>query len=171
MTEIGTAPRAERGSATVWAVAMMALICVAALVVVQIGAAAVARHRARSAADLSALAAASWMFAEPGRACERARTVAMVNGARLRSCSLSDGVAAVSVVVAITLPLAGNRTATGTARAGPVSVVARSVAIRSRPLGQCVQDWTAGLGSAPAARTPPGGGRAAPQEGVRRDHG
>ncbi|WP_055479002.1 Rv3654c family TadE-like protein [Sphaerimonospora mesophila] len=148
MTEVGTALRAERGSATVWAVAMMALICVAALVVVQIGAAGVVRHRAQSAADLSALAAASWMFAEPGRACERARTVAMANGARLRSCSLSDGVAAVSVIVAITLPLTGSRTVTGTARAGPVSAAARSIAMRSRPLGQYVQERITGLGSA-----------------------
>ncbi|GIH70253.1 Rv3654c family TadE-like protein [Sphaerimonospora thailandensis] len=124
MRECARRPRAERGSATVWAVGIMAIIWVAALVVVQIGTARVARHRAQSTADLSALAAASWALAAPGQACERARTIAMANGARLRSCSLSGATADVAVVVEFALPLTGSRTAIGIARAGPVSVEA-----------------------------------------------
>lgn len=113
--------RAERGSATVWAVLIVALIWMAALVVVQAGVGRVARHRVQSAADLSALAAASWAFAAPEQACERARKIAAANGARVESCSLSGGTAGVSVSMELTLLLIGNRTLLGTARAGPVS--------------------------------------------------
>ena len=48
----------ERGSATVWVLALSGVLAAVGVAGVLIGAAVVARHRATSAADLSALAAA-----------------------------------------------------------------------------------------------------------------
>ena len=48
----------ERGSATVWVLALAGVLALVGLAGVLVGAAAVARHRAGSAADLVALAAA-----------------------------------------------------------------------------------------------------------------
>lgn len=113
--------RPERGSATVWTVVITALVWMTALVVVQAGVGRVARHRVQSAADLSALAAASWAFAAPEQACERARKIAAANGTRLESCLLAGGIADVAVSVDLTLLFAGSRTVRAVARAGPVS--------------------------------------------------
>ncbi|MFF3667419.1 Rv3654c family TadE-like protein [Microtetraspora malaysiensis] len=113
----------ERGAATIWMVTLMAVVWIVALVVLQTGAARVARHRAQSAADLSALAAAAQALSSPQNACARARAVAVANGARMDACDLSEGVVRVSVSVPVprVLPLLGSATATARARAGPVT--------------------------------------------------
>ncbi|MEV0971908.1 Rv3654c family TadE-like protein [Microtetraspora glauca] len=113
----------ESGSATIWMVTLMAVVWVVALAVLQVGAVRVARHRAQSAADLSALAAAAHAFSAPEGACGRADMVAMANGARMVSCALSDGIVDVAAAVAVprVLPIAGVGTATALARAGPVT--------------------------------------------------
>lgn len=82
------AGRAERGSATVLTVAALGVLTTvlgAALVVVG-----VVRdvHRARAAADLSALAAAQPLVLGGTVDCAAARSVAEANGAVLRSCQL-----------------------------------------------------------------------------------
>ncbi|MBP2707249.1 flp pilus-assembly TadE/G-like family protein [Microbispora sp. RL4-1S] len=100
---------------------LMVAVWAVAMVVVETGAARVARHRAQSAADLGALAAASWALASPEDACGRASAVSEANGARLTSCSVSHGIASVSTGVRFSVALLGSRTATGTARAGPVA--------------------------------------------------
>ncbi|MDV9178951.1 flp pilus-assembly TadE/G-like family protein, partial [Streptomyces sp. W16] len=48
----------DRGSATVWSLGAMAVMCVVFGVVLALGQAVVARHRAAGGADLAALAAA-----------------------------------------------------------------------------------------------------------------
>jgi secretion/DNA translocation related TadE-like protein len=101
-------------------VAFMAMVWMLAMIVVQVGIARVSRHRAQSAADLAALAAASWALSAPQDACERAAAIAGANGARLDSCSVSRGVADVSARVSFTIPVLGDRTAVAVARAGPV---------------------------------------------------
>ncbi|MCT9932490.1 flp pilus-assembly TadE/G-like family protein [Planotetraspora sp. A-T 1434] len=106
----------ERGSATVWMVAVMAMIWAMTMAVVLVGAARVARHRAENAADLSALAAAARAFSAPRDACARAETVAAANGARVDFCSVVGGTVSVSVSVRF-----GFHTASATARAGPVT--------------------------------------------------
>ncbi|WP_084516533.1 Rv3654c family TadE-like protein [Microtetraspora niveoalba] len=113
----------ERGAATIWMVTLMAVVWLVALVVLQMGAVRVARHRAQSAADLSALAAAARALSGPEGACERARAVAIANGARIDSCDLLDGVVSVyaSVVVPRVLPLVDIPPVTALARAGPVT--------------------------------------------------
>ncbi|GAT67977.1 hypothetical protein PS9374_03638 [Planomonospora sphaerica] len=113
----------ERGSATVWTVAVMAVIFTLAVTVVLIGTARVARHRAQTAADLGALAAARFAFTEPGRGCAEAASLAAANGARLLRCSTrADGIADVQVAVGFSLPVAGDRKASARARAGPVHI-------------------------------------------------
>jgi secretion/DNA translocation related TadE-like protein len=101
-------------------VALLALVWMVAMAVVHVGAARVARHRAQSAADLSALAAAGVASFGPEEACRRAETVADANGARIESCSVAaDGVAELTLSVSLELPVLGVREVPAMARAGP----------------------------------------------------
>lgn len=110
--------RSDRGTATVVvAVGCVALLLVTSLLL-QWGAATVARHRAENAADLASLAAAAQVPAGTGAACSAASDVAGANGGDIARCSTdgSDAVVVVRVRVRIG-PIAA--TATGRARAGP----------------------------------------------------
>lgn len=78
----------DRGSATVWSLGAMAVMCVVFGVVLALGQAVVARHRAAGGADLAALAAADH-WAEGGTgACARAERVARAQGTRLVRCAV-----------------------------------------------------------------------------------
>lgn len=78
----------DRGSATVWSVGAIAVLCVVFGVVLALGQAVVTRHRAAGGADLAALAAADH-WAEGGTAaCARAGRVARAQGTRLVRCAL-----------------------------------------------------------------------------------
>lgn len=115
--------KGQRGSATIWTVGLMALVFAVAAAVVFAGMARVARHRAQSAADLSALAAARLAFADPGRSCVRASSLATDNEARVTRCSLGDGgIADIEVTMEVSLPLRGPVVITARARAGPVHI-------------------------------------------------
>jgi secretion/DNA translocation related TadE-like protein len=110
------APVGERGAGTV----LMLAVCFAAVLmagaVSLLGQALVSRHRAQAAADLAALAAA-----DPVRGgCASAARVAAGNGAGLRSCRVTAGVAdvVVSAGPAPAGPFVGR--ATSRARAGPL---------------------------------------------------
>jgi len=114
-------PSGDRGSATVWVLALSGILGVLGAAVVLVGAAAVARHRANTAADLAALAAAGRAaLGEPG-ACTLAAEVARANAAGLDSCAV-DGSAVVEVRVSVPVRLGrlGVRSASARARAGPV---------------------------------------------------
>jgi len=78
--------REERGSATVYAVSLLAALLAVAAALAWAGGAVVAHRRAQAAADLAALAGAS----HPGSGCAQAETVAGANGATLLECR-SDG--------------------------------------------------------------------------------
>lgn len=76
----------DRGSATVWSVGAIAVLCVVFGVVLSLGQAVVVRHRAAGGADLAALAAADhWAQGREG-ACARAERVARAQGTRLVWC-------------------------------------------------------------------------------------
>ncbi|MFF4259535.1 Rv3654c family TadE-like protein [Streptomyces sp. NPDC001663] len=78
--------RSDRGSATVWSVGAIAVLCVVFGVVLALGQAVVVRHRAAGGADLAALAAADH-WADGGQAaCARADRVARAQGTRLVRC-------------------------------------------------------------------------------------
>jgi len=96
---------------------MVAVLVTVTLGGVLIGSAVVARHRAQSTADLSALAAAARVPAGPVAACGAARAVASAMHARVRHCDIDQLDAIVTVAVAV-----GGRIGTeasATARAGP----------------------------------------------------
>jgi secretion/DNA translocation related TadE-like protein len=115
--------RRDTGSASIWVLACAALVMVVAMVVVLRTTAVIARHRAESAADEAALAAAT-QIGRSDQACPAAAAVARANGARLLSCVAdlaSDGRSgAVTVVVGVDVRIAiiGTEQVRSTARAG-----------------------------------------------------
>lgn len=113
-----------RGSATVWMLMLAAVVCAVAVSIMLVGQARVARHRAGTAADLAALAAAGSAAAgrtDDGAACERAAAVARRNGGRIVRCAARGEV--VDVVVEVPLGRLGTlldrRAVRARARAGP----------------------------------------------------
>jgi secretion/DNA translocation related TadE-like protein len=109
----------DRGSATVWAAGVVAALTVLAVWLLWFTSAVVTRHRAESAADLAALAAASKAVAGERRACDDARWVAEQMGVELRSCRLSGWDALVEVAATLPGALGHFRPALASARAGP----------------------------------------------------
>ncbi|MFF4987983.1 Rv3654c family TadE-like protein [Streptosporangium saharense] len=108
---------------TIWMAGFMTLILMVMAAIMLAGTVRVARHRAMSAADLSALAAARLAFAAPGRGCSLAASLAEDNGTRLTRCSINDhGIADVQVTVRFHLPALGPQTVTAAARAGPIQL-------------------------------------------------
>jgi len=122
----GAGPQPDSGSASVWLVALLMLVGCALLAVLGLGAAVAARHRAESAADLAALAAADRMLADPAGACAEAARVAAAQRSRLTSCLLRSDASQDTAEVSVESPLAGRLfadlpPARGHARAGPRS--------------------------------------------------
>ncbi|MDO8309084.1 MAG: hypothetical protein Q7V58_12105 [Actinomycetota bacterium] len=115
--------RSDDGAATIWAVALLAVIGLVATASGGVAALAVARQRVALAADLAALAAASsW-----SDACTAAARSAEANGVLLLSCA-RDGPDVLVEVAAPVPPLAGQvftmlghpvEQVTASARAGP----------------------------------------------------
>ncbi|WP_078699462.1 Rv3654c family TadE-like protein [Aeromicrobium choanae] len=87
--------RSDRGSATVQAAAVVALLSLVAFTCLQVALAVSLRQQAAAAADLSALAA-SRASVEGEEPCGVARSVAAGNGARLRACRMDADVATVT---------------------------------------------------------------------------
>lgn len=113
--------RDERGSATVWVLALAGLLAALGASVVLVGAAVVARHRATAAADLAALAGAGRAVMGEPDACATASRIAGANGGFLDGCTVSaDAVVEVRVHVPARLGSIGAFVAQAHARAGPV---------------------------------------------------
>ncbi|MFB9352143.1 Rv3654c family TadE-like protein [Streptomyces heliomycini] len=117
------ARRSDRGSATVWSVGAIAVLCVVFGVVLALGHAVVVRHRAAGGADLAALAAADHWTEGGTAACDRADRVARAQGARLVRCVITGEVSDVSVASG-----RGPFTAEIRARAGPAEPPPRAPA-------------------------------------------
>jgi secretion/DNA translocation related TadE-like protein len=110
----------DRGSASVWLLAVGLLLVAAGAAGGTVGAAHVASHRAQAAADLGALAGAARAIEGSAAACARAAELVAANGAGLVDCRL-DGLDLTVTVQVSAAPMAGvGRAATATARAGPV---------------------------------------------------
>lgn len=110
----------ERGSATVWVLALSGVLAMIGIAAVLVGTAIVARHRATGAADLAALAAAGRAVTGHADGCARAEAVAAANSAELTTCTISaDAVAQVEVSVPVRLGRIGLHSASARARAGP----------------------------------------------------
>jgi secretion/DNA translocation related TadE-like protein len=110
----------ERGSATVWAAGLLALIGLVIVVGVAQATAVIARHRVETAADLAALAGAAAVSARESDGCAAAATFAERNGARLGACVLLGEDVEVTVSRPVRFWRLGVRSATARARAGPV---------------------------------------------------
>jgi secretion/DNA translocation related TadE-like protein len=110
----------DRGSVTVWAAALAGLIWLSSSAALLYGAAVVGRHRAETAADLAALAAAVHVPDGDSAACALAASVAARNGAELRSCRVLSEDVEVQVSRRVGLGGLGTRGALARARAGPV---------------------------------------------------
>lgn len=113
--------RREGGSGSVLVLA--AILCIFALTwaVVVMASVAAAAHRARSAADLAAIAGATAGLTSPGTECAVAARTAAANGSRVVTCS-GESVTSLDLTVLTPLPLRwpGLPTdATARARAGP----------------------------------------------------
>ncbi len=106
----------ENGSATVYVLALVLVLGVAATLVSALGLAAVARHRAAAAADGAALAGALALGAGTP-ACRAARRVAVASGALLRACVVDSATVTVAVEVVTRLP--GAPSVLALARAAP----------------------------------------------------
>jgi secretion/DNA translocation related TadE-like protein len=115
--------QADRGSATVWVLACCVLLLVVAGCVSIRTLAVLARHRAESAADLAALAAAGRIGVGDDE-CAAATAVATANAARLARCRVAldpagrSGAVVVQVHIAVRLPVLGVRSVSASARAG-----------------------------------------------------
>jgi secretion/DNA translocation related TadE-like protein len=118
-----TKPDGETGSASIWVLSCAALLLLVASIGVLRAAAIVARHRAESAADLAALAAAGRIGISTD-ICPAAAAVAARNGAALRSCTTElmpdgrSGSVTVRVSLRVSLPVVGAREIRASARAG-----------------------------------------------------
>lgn len=118
--------RTDDGSATILVVAALGVLTMLLLAGLVMTAAVTASHRARSAADLGALAGALAVQGglAPGDACARAAVVAARNDGRLLSCEVQDGgVVIVAAVVPVTGPL---RLRTSVGWPGTVPLMARA---------------------------------------------
>ena len=96
---------------------MVAVLITVTLAGVRIGSAVVARHRAQSAADLAALAAAARVPAGSAAACREARAMADAVRATVQQCDVWQ----LDVTVSVTVAVGGwtGAHATAWARAGP----------------------------------------------------
>lgn len=111
----------ERGSGTVYALGVIAVLLAAAVGIAGLIQAQSAAGRARAAADLAAISGATVLSSviAPGDPCAMAQRVAAANGASVSACSVAGEDVTVSVVVPTTI-LGRPRQATAQARAGPV---------------------------------------------------
>lgn len=115
--------RVDRGSASVWVLACSALVLLIGVATSLRTAAVLARHRAESAADFAALAAAG-RIGLGNDSCVAAAALAAANGAALVRCRAqlgSDGrtgTVDVAVSLPVRLPVLGTERVIATARAG-----------------------------------------------------
>ncbi|MEW2396359.1 Rv3654c family TadE-like protein [Streptomyces sp. NPDC046862] len=128
--------RSDRGSATVWAVGAIAVLCVIFGALLAMGQAVVIRHRAAGAADLAALAAADHWAEGTDAACATAERVARAQGTWLVRCAIEGEISDV----------------TAASGKGPFSAEVRS---RAGPAGPDASGQTAPHPSAPAAPRAP----------------
>jgi secretion/DNA translocation related TadE-like protein len=111
--------RDDRGSGTVLVLALSTVLVMVGMLLAALAAVGVARHRAASAADLAALAAADRALVGERAACAAAARAARAVGADLEACRLTGDIADVVAVVQPPGAIGRLGAARGVARAGP----------------------------------------------------
>lgn len=148
----GRAVRSDRGSATVWSVGVIALLCVVFGVVLAMGQVVLVRHRAAGAADLAALAAADHWVDGATAACAEADRVARAQHARLVRCAIGGEISDVTAASGREPFAAEVRS-----RAGPAGPVQSAGPAESTGPAQQVEPAGPAPGPTPApAAAPPG---------------
>jgi secretion/DNA translocation related TadE-like protein len=109
----------DRGAATVFAAILVAALLTVTVGGFAVGSVVLARHRAQSAADLAALAAAAQMPAGRQAACRRAQTIASAMRVTVQRCDVTG--LDVMVTVSAETGLRLGRQALAAARAGPTA--------------------------------------------------
>ncbi|MEO6503405.1 MAG: Rv3654c family TadE-like protein [Jatrophihabitantaceae bacterium] len=115
--------RSDRGAATIWVLALGAVVLSVAMVITARGSAVLARHRLERAADVTALAAAH-QIGRTAQPCAAASRIAAANAAVLVSCAVRldqagrSGTVELTVRRTVSFPLVGPRTLTSWSRAG-----------------------------------------------------
>ncbi|WP_278260611.1 Rv3654c family TadE-like protein [Nocardia sp. AG03] len=111
---------ADRGGATAFACFALAGLIAVTLLVGNVGAVVVARHRAQAGADLAALAAAGRLVEGADAGCAMAGEVAGRMGVRVGRCAVEQWDVVVVVRTEVAFGAFGRRAVVATARAGPV---------------------------------------------------
>lgn len=111
----------EEGGATVLGCLALTALVAVTLMIGQVGAVVVARHRAQAAADLGALAAAGALTSGVEAGCARGAEVVRDMRMRMRGCEVAEWDALVIVEGNVPMGLFGPRTVRTVARAGPVA--------------------------------------------------
>ncbi|MGV0744209.1 Rv3654c family TadE-like protein [Mycolicibacterium sp. XJ870] len=109
----------DRGSASLLAAAMIAILLIFTACAAYLGAAVIARHRAQAAADLAALGAAGAVASGPDGACAQATRIASAMRASVTACRIDGLDVVLDVQVAVDLGRWGVGPAKAAARAGP----------------------------------------------------
>jgi secretion/DNA translocation related TadE-like protein len=121
---------ADRGSASIWVLACSTVVLLIGVAASLRTSAVLARHRAESAADFAALAAAG-RIGLAGDGCELARSIAAANGGRLMRCRIAlgddarSGTVDVAISLSVHLPGVGAQRVTASARAGRLGTSGR----------------------------------------------
>ncbi|MFE9178285.1 Rv3654c family TadE-like protein [Streptomyces sp. NPDC007126] len=150
MRRVAVRTASDRGSATVWSVGAIAVLCLVFGVVLALGQAVVARHRAAGGADLAALAAADRWAGGGTAACDRAERVARAQGVRLVRCALTGQVSDVTAASGT-----GPFTAEVRARAGPASATPPAPIVPPAPPGPMAPPMPPAPPSPSTPPTPP----------------
>lgn len=108
----------DRGSGALWLLVISLVVLFAGAVTSVRALAALARHRAESAADFAALAGAIHAVEGDSAACGAARSIAAANSAELSTCTVNGAVVTVTVSCSLTGGPSRWR-AHAVARAGP----------------------------------------------------
>jgi secretion/DNA translocation related TadE-like protein len=111
--------RSDRGSATVWSLAVLGLLWAAGLAALLVVSAVAARHSAAAAADMAALAAADRLAVGLPDACASAARVAGMHAGRLTHCAIEGDAVEVYVEIKLRGMLTRFGAVEGRARAGP----------------------------------------------------
>lgn len=110
----------DQGSGTIWAGAVAMVVCAIGSMILVVAISQMARHRANTAADLAALAAAQVLLDGTADPCAEAAQKASANSADLTSCEVDGENVTVVVSVAVRLGRWGIGHAKAAARAGPI---------------------------------------------------
>jgi len=114
------APRwGSEGSASIYVLLLLAVICATGVVALAAGHALAVRHRAGAAADLAALAAADRVLEGAARACDLAGSIARANGARVVACTVQGDLVDLLVEIRLSAGLSRLPPVRARARAGP----------------------------------------------------